>query len=192
MRSISFTIKILLKAFINRLPFSNRIPSFPCEEDLNSYASNLDVQPILPCTADQVIPVNFPPRYWQGGPHMLENGHPWLTPGAVLYLVNHLKPTFAVLEIGAGGSTIFFATRCQSVISVESDETWHKAVANELEKRRLNNVQIFSKTDQAAIEAFVRERQDEEFDCILVDPKTGFDRSRLVRLCRPKLKQKAF
>lgn len=190
MRSISLTIRILLKAFISRLPYSNKIPSLLCEEDLNSYSLNLEDQPISPCPVDQVIPVNFPPRYWQGGPHMLESGHPWLTPGAVLYLVNHLKSSFAVLEIGAGGSTVFFASRCKSVISVESNETWQKAVSDELGKRRLNNAEIFLRTDQSAIEEFVCERRDEEFDCILVDPKTSFDRSRLVRLCRPKLKQR--
>jgi len=190
MRSISFTVKMFLKSLIRRIPHSDNMYSLLSEEDMNSYPSNLKDQPISPCEVDQVIPVNFPPRYWDGGLHMLEHGHPWLTPGAVLYLVNHLKPSFAVLEIGSGGSTVFFATRCKSVVSVESDEMWRKCVTDELEKRKLNNVQIFFKTDQSAMEEFVRERQEGEFDVVLVDPKSGYDRSRLARLCRPKLKER--
>jgi len=190
MRSISFTIKMLFKASIKRLPYFDKMFSLLCEEDLNTYPPNLKDQPISPCPVDQVVPVSFPPHYWESGPHMLEHGHPWLTPGAVLYLVNHLKPSFAVFEIGSGGSTIFFASRCSSVVSVESNETWHKSVTDELGKRQLNNVQVFSRTNQSAIEEFVRNRHDEEFDCILVDPVGSFDRSSLVRLCRPKLRQR--
>lgn len=188
MRSLSLTLKLRLKSFLNRLPFGDQLPALLAEEDLNSYSENLDLQPIPPCPLDQVIPVNSPPRYWQGGLHMLESGHPWLTPGAVQYLVNHLQRSFTVLEIGAGGSTVFFARRCQSVLSLESDEMWREAVTSELGKRGFNNAEIVLTTDQAAIEEFVRGRQDEGFDVILVDPKAGFDRGRLIRLCRPKLK----
>ncbi len=188
MKSISLTIMMALKAAIKRLPFSDKMYSLLSEEDMNTYSTDLNDQPISPCPVEEVIPVEFPPRYWDGGPHMLAHGHPWLTPGAVLFLVNHLRRSFAVLEIGAGGSTVFFARRCRSVVSIESDETWRKIVTEDLARRQLNNVQILFKTDQGATEEFVRGRQEEEFDCILVDPKTGYDRGRLARLCRSKLK----
>jgi hypothetical protein len=58
--------------------------------------------------------VLIPEDHWIGS-RCLDLGLPWLTPGAIRWLAANLKPTDCVLELGSGGSTVFFATRCKVV-----------------------------------------------------------------------------
>ncbi len=62
------------------------------------------------------------------GQDTLTIGYPWMALGAILTLERLLQPTWRVLELGSGGSTLFFARRCASVQSYETDETWAKRV----------------------------------------------------------------
>lgn len=47
-----------------------------------------------------------------------------------------------VLELGAGRSTIFFANRCNHIISFESDEFWFEKLVSKINNERLKNVQL--------------------------------------------------
>jgi hypothetical protein len=55
-------------------------------------------------------------------------GTPWLPYSAIRWLDNAVLPTMRVLEIGAGASTVFFAKRARSVVSVERDPVWRSRV----------------------------------------------------------------
>lgn len=63
------------------------------------------------------------PQYIKGQ-DTLTVGYPWLALGAILALERILQPTWRVLELGSGGSTVFLARRCASVQSFETDATW--------------------------------------------------------------------
>lgn len=67
------------------------------------------------------------PRYMQGH-DTLTVGYPWLSLGAILTLERLLQPTWRVLELGSGGSTVFWGRRCASVQSFETDATWAQNV----------------------------------------------------------------
>ena len=58
------------------------------------------------------------------GKHCLDLEIPWMVPEAVYKLDEVLKKTDRVVEIGAGGSTLFFLSRCESVLAIESSQEW--------------------------------------------------------------------
>lgn len=68
------------------------------------------------------------------GKKTLEIGYPWLTPGAIMALELLLTKDFKVLELGSGGSTVFWARRCKSVRSFETDPEWANKVRPSVEK----------------------------------------------------------
>lgn len=53
---------------------------------------------------------------------ILSDATPWYTWSAIAWLNDFLKPCMDIFEWGSGGSTIYFASRCASVISVEHDK----------------------------------------------------------------------
>lgn len=104
------------------------------------------------CAAEVLFSLALNPR--SGSPYFstlkqqpLEIGLPWISFGAIRFLARHLRPDMKVFEYGSGGSTVFFANRCQSVISVEDDALWAQRV-----RERLNGAKnvglIFSATAQ--------------------------------------------
>lgn len=54
--------------------------------------------------------------------------YPWLHPEAVAYLEELLQPDWRVLEHGAGGSTLWFATRVKDVFTIEHSPEWFERV----------------------------------------------------------------
>lgn len=58
------------------------------------------------------------------GQDTLRVGYPWLALGAILTLERVLQPTWRVLELGSGGSTLFWGRRCAAVQSYETDLAW--------------------------------------------------------------------
>ena len=78
---------------------------------------------------------------WRGH-HTLERGLPWLVPEAIVAIDAFLRADMRVLEVGAGGSTIFFAERVAAVESYETSPAWAAQVQAELDARRLANVTI--------------------------------------------------
>lgn len=67
---------------------------------------------------------------------------PWLQPAAIAALEEILEPHFEALETGAGGSTIWLASRVKHVVTLEHDPVWHSAVARELQLHGLTNVDL--------------------------------------------------
>ena len=57
---------------------------------------------------------------------------PWLSPDAITFLDEYLKPDMTVIETGAGGSTIWLAKRVDTVITFEHDKNWANLVLNKL------------------------------------------------------------
>lgn len=111
---------------------------------------------------------------------------PWITRGAIYRLNELLDGTERVLEFGAGGSTLFFARRCKSVVSFESDSRWFVRVKEELERKDIHNVTVkeFNSTDQLV--QGVGELEDGNFNCTLIDtakdPGAAGRREHLLRL----------
>ena len=53
---------------------------------------------------------------------------PWLHGDAIDYLAGILLMSYRVAEQGSGGSTLWMAERCRSVVAFEHDPDWYQAV----------------------------------------------------------------
>src|SRR5882724_10582455 len=67
---------------------------------------------------------------------------PWFSYAAIDFLDGFVQPDMKVFEYGSGGSTLFFARRAKSVVSVEDNAKWFEWVSRRLEQQRLANVSL--------------------------------------------------
>lgn len=83
---------------------------------------------------------------------ILEDRSPWMVFTAIDFLKQWLKKDMKVFEYGSGGSTIFFADRVRSVISVEHDAAWYKVVFGSLKQAGYSHVdyRLFEPEDYPA------------------------------------------
>jgi hypothetical protein len=58
----------------------------------------------------------------------LSLGIPWLAFGAIEWLEQNVRSRWRVLELGSGGSTLFFRRRVRELVSVEHDARWFERV----------------------------------------------------------------
>ena len=110
---------------------------------------------------------------------MYDTGYPWLTGGAVKFLMKYLKQHMFVLEFGCGASTVWMSKKVGWITAVDDNKAWVKktkiaepSAVVILRKRPYNNV--FGWSDDAL-----------PIDFILVD---GRDRVKCFRSVLPKLK----
>lgn len=76
-------------------------------------------------------------RSLRPGRSALGDARPWLTYAAIEFLEGQLRPGLRIFEYGAGGSTLFFASRAPGGTSVEHDGPWASAVSAALAARGL-------------------------------------------------------
>ena len=124
---------------------------------------------------------------------------PWLSPAAVHFLDQHLRPEFCGFEWGSGRSTNWFATRVGHLVSIEETRAWHDKVFATLRERGRSNVDLRHIPVEHALSAqyessydpmpryvlAIEEFPDARFDFILVD---GCYRQPCVQAALPKLK----
>jgi predicted O-methyltransferase YrrM len=101
---------------------------------------------------------------------------PWLAPRVVAHLESILRPEWSVIEHGSGGSTLWFAERCEFVTAVERDPDWRREVG----KGAPQNVAVIE---------FLNTVDGLTFDLCLIDGEPVEDRSRWIntapQLVRP-------
>lgn len=118
---------------------------------------------------------------WGGQPMMREL--PWISFGALHYLEAHLQPHHEVFEFGGGGSTLYFARRTRSVVTIESHAEWHERLVSMLNQRRLRNVRCElhpltgDAIEQFQNDSFFQSIRKRMWDVILVDCYCGFSAS---------------
>jgi hypothetical protein len=72
----------------------------------------------------------------------LKDETPWITFAASRFLDRILSRRMRVFEYGAGGSTLFFCKRAESVISVEHDPSWREKVLERVRSRGHENLEL--------------------------------------------------
>ncbi len=111
---------------------------------------------------------------------------PWLTRESVAILNEWLKPGHAVIEFGSGGSTVFFAARCERVISYEHDVAWNRKVHARLARRGFRHVETHRfEVDDPRYWNSVCSLPDESVDLVLID---GRRRAECAWNALPKIK----
>lgn len=119
---------------------------------------------------------------------------PWLTPDAVNFLGQWLKPEDQGVEFGSGISTIWFANRVSRLLSIENNPEWYHKVKQWLHDAGLNNVnyvlaaEVENESDQIRASKYIKPGQslpDISLDFVLVD---GRWRSECANIMINKLK----
>jgi hypothetical protein len=93
---------------------------------------------------------------------------PWIASSAVRELDRVLQRDWDLLEIGSGRSTVWYAERVRSVVSLEHDPGWHREVSSSLADRGITNVDLRLR-DVAEFRDEVRTFPDGSFDVIIID-----------------------
>jgi predicted O-methyltransferase YrrM len=120
-------------------------------------------------------------------------GYPWLTFGAIITLESIVNKDMRVLELGGGGSTIWFAKNCKIVKTIETDKKW----IDLLRKKIPDNTAIFWSLSELDSVEMIKESTDNEYDIILIDSGWLYDekgkhspnRRLLFETAIPKLKK---
>lgn len=143
---------------------------------------------------DELMPlrafVEIPQLVWLRA-RKVEPETPWIASPAVEELDRRLRRDWAVLELGSGRSTAWYAKRVASVLSVEHDAAWHRQVAASLSDQGVTNVDLQLRDASTFLEA-VEALPDERFDMIVVDSgdeAASGDRVELVLAARAKLQE---
>ena len=55
---------------------------------------------------------------------MYDTGYPWLTGGAVKFLMKYLNKDMGVLEFGCGASTVWMSKRVAWITAVDNSQAW--------------------------------------------------------------------
>jgi predicted O-methyltransferase YrrM len=92
---------------------------------------------------------------------------PWLPVSFVARFESWPTSEWSVFEWGSGWSTLWLASRCARVVSVESDPRWHRRIGDAAEHRGLDNLTLLLRTDPAEYVAAIE--QAGMFDCVVVD-----------------------
>lgn len=113
----------------------------------------------------------------------IEGEYPWLTLGAIMEMERGLTSEFKVLELGAGGSTLFFSRRCGSVKSYEPNAFWKDQVKEKLGES--SNVTFVHGSVKDLVSALLLE-EDESYDLVLVD--SNVEKLRMLQIAAYKVK----
>jgi hypothetical protein len=108
---------------------------------------------------------------------------PWLGYRAVKRLGELARPDWTVLEFGSGMSSLFFASRCRHLVSIESDPTWYEQMKRLFARERITNVdyRLRGPADYTRIDDY----PDQCFDLVIID---GLVRDQAARAAARKVK----
>ena len=71
-------------------------------------------------------------EWWKGiGATEIIQALPWISPEAIKYLETIVWKGAEVIEHGSGGSTLWFASRCQLVTAYEHDPDWYERLTRQ-------------------------------------------------------------
>ena len=108
---------------------------------------------------------------------------PWMTYPSLTFLEERLKREFVVFEYGSGNSTLWWANRCNHVISCEHDADWYAQVLTRIpENVELKHVSLELAGEYSRFIGQYRR----EFDIIVID---GRDRVQCIRNSFDALKE---
>lgn len=115
-------------------------------------------------------------KQYNGGLKCLDYECPWQIPSSVFHLDICLTKDDNVMEIGSGGSTLFFANRSNHVVSVETDPSWVSVVEEKIIGKNIQNVSYHSICNTNDIVNFINNCND-NISVISMDAHHSYNRS---------------
>ncbi len=73
------------------------------------------------------------------GRNSVNDRSPWMSFSAVRFLKGITRKDMRVFEYGSGGSTLFWISRVQDVVSVEHDTSWYSNMKKQLDEQAIQN-----------------------------------------------------
>ena len=90
---------------------------------------------------------------------------PWWVYSAIRNVEKHLRSTDRVLEVGGGYSTIWLATYCKEVYSIEEDQYWANTVLQHAACKNLSNIkQVIGDSRKLLMNAL-----ESKWDVVVID-----------------------
>jgi hypothetical protein len=119
---------------------------------------------------------------------LMKLGHrqqvPWLGFRVTRRLKELIRPDWKILEFGSGMSSLFFASRCSRLVSVESDPAWYGLMRSHFAEKNLANIDY--RHQQGSEYTHVDDLPDGSFDLALIDGLQRDEAARTaIRKCRP-------
>jgi hypothetical protein len=121
-------------------------------------------------------------RYMYGS-RSIDIGYPWISLGAIIELEYMDMSEFKVIEVGSGGSTVFFSNRCKSIKSLETSQKWAEKLSYKLSDICKSIQELFE---------IINSEQNEYYYIAFVDSypfrNHNFDRYAVSNIIIPKIK----
>ena len=111
--------------------------------------------------------LRYPAAWWRSRRGKTPE-RPWIVPAAVGWLGRRIRSDWAVLELGSGRSTVWFARHAGSVLSFEDNGYWFPRTRERLEEAGLGNVDLRLQ-EVESLPREVAELPDASFDLVVVD-----------------------
>lgn len=141
-----------------------------------------------PCDASAVT--GIVPAAWSWIRHRLTGRYsvlPWWVYGAIGRVERSLRQTDRVLEVGSGYSTLWLASRCSAVCSIEESKAWINIVSDRARELNLRNVELLGGDSRSIFAACNAGRQ---WDVVVIDgPRDRFEifRDLMASSSRPRI-----
>lgn len=105
-----------------------------------------------------------------------KNPIPWLTYGFLEFLEPRLKKEMNVFEFGSGNSTLWFASRVNSVTSVEHNESWFNYIKSSFPQNvKLDLREYPDKDIDFHIRAFLPFSSESEYSRYILETDINYD-----------------
>lgn len=97
---------------------------------------------------------------------------PWMSQKEIDLILSYLDPTMTMLELGSGGSTLFFSKHVKELHSVESEKAWYDLIKEHTKPiNGDSNVTYYYKQKGEELESFAATLH-RQYDAILIDTYT--------------------
>lgn len=91
---------------------------------------------------------------------------PWVTYSFIDFIKDRISDQHLIFEYGSGSSTLFYAKRAKSVVSVEHDQAWLDKISAQ---KSFNSEMIFSAMEPNGAYSKMPLSTGKQFDIIIVD-----------------------
>lgn len=130
--------------------------------------------------------LQFPDDIVNPGTATLDFEIPWIVPESAQLLNEYVGDQHQVLDLGSGGSTLFYARRCAHVHAVETVRDYYDIVCDKIKEKNLGHKISYHYVPAADLVDYISSLPDQSFDIVGVDTMRGTSRSSLFHAMLPK------
>ena len=124
--------------------------------------------------------IKFPQNLKNPGFDFLDYEIPWIVPDSLIFLDKIISPSDVALDLGSGGSTLYFLKKLLKVYAIETNSDWFQKVKDRVAEKSLDeNLKYFLATDQDNIITILNSITS-KINVATVDTMKGINRTALL------------